>query len=422
MNPKDKLRQQMCWVIGKIHEEYLSTPSSKPVTFDLPTVHVVGGGFPDKERQVNLVRKLAEEGFVNITDYSGSDWSLGEDEELRVKWMNAIMLTTTEKKLETASQKYACEIVADESSELEEELDNGWLHIKEFLSHEAKIGDIQYDGQIMKIVEYIANEREELIYEGKIPEKEYIVLVPGADSTGPAVNDYNVGKFLVLLERQGIVRDLHLPMFVRELENKEVVEVKTRTHVWMSTSYAIKEAIRYPAKFRNEIPRLKIKNWKKFLEIKEKVAEVEEKSESAKVGDETAPEEAPASNVYAISVKDREIWVNDWRIGRPHATGAPMELLLHVLPLAPNTKVTREGLPTYVKELVGTKNLRKLLEACGFTREIRKVFFSRVGPKSFVYEGDKRAIASLEKAGVNVNLLLKELEVAHLRMNRNRTA
>ncbi len=121
---------------------------------------------------------------------------------------------------------------------------------------------------------------------------------------------------------------------------------------------------------------------------------------------------------YIISVKDREIWVNDYLIARPHATGYNLEFFDYVRHQLQNTKIELEtisnksGFMDLKNELKGRRFI-KILNALGFKGEVKKAFFYKVGPYTCYYRGDKITKEDLEEAGVKIPLFLKELEVSH---------
>ncbi|MDD5688939.1 MAG: hypothetical protein PHQ76_01510 [Caldisericia bacterium] len=157
-----------------------------------------------------------------------------------------------------------------------------WISIEKFLPEKF---DIDYDEKVRKIIEYIKERRETLIYEGKNPEQSYVFLSPVSDESdgiGSAISDFNVGKFLVLLKRTGVIENLHLPIFIQETQNKEIISVRSSTPVWLSPELAVRESLETPKEFRRKIPRFQIKNWDKFLEAVKGLQELEKKKEIAK--------------------------------------------------------------------------------------------------------------------------------------------
>jgi len=117
---------------------------------------------------------------------------------------------------------------------------------------------------------------------------------------------------------------------------------------------------------------------------------------------------------YLITIKDREIWVNDYLIGKPHAVGSNFEFLEHIQSHPSNTQIKRENLDEDFQEQIVNKRFIKILNALGFKGEIKKAFFYKVGENSLFYRGNKITREDLIKAGVKIPLFLKQLEVAHM--------
>ena len=129
-------------------------------------------------------------------------------------------------------------------------------------------------------------------------------------------------------------------------------------------------------------------------------------------------------NEYKILVKDREIWINEYLIGKPHAVGNNFEFFDYVRQQPPNTKIELSKIPDSVGWLTMKENIKgrrfiKILNALGFKGEIKKAFFYKVGKNTLHYRGDKVNKEDLEKAGLKFNLFLKELEVANAKIVPN---
>lgn len=130
--------------------------------------------------------------------------------------------------------------------------------------------------------------------------------------------------------------------------------------------------------------------------------------------DKNLPEE------FTISVKDREIRINDYIIGKPHAAGSNFEFFDYIRSQAPHTKINRNELPSKfgnlsIQERVRNKRFVKILNELGFKGEILKAFFYKRGKNTISYRGDKITKKDLGETGIKTQLFLKELEVAHIR-------
>ena len=75
-------------------------------------------------------------------------------------------------------------------------------------------------------------------------------------------------------------------------------------------------------------------------------------------------------------------------------------------------------MPEWLKQEIGRKRLVAVIAGVGFTGEIKKAFFPVVSKTSIKYRGDKITTEELEEAGVRINLLVKQLELADMK-NKN---
>lgn len=123
-------------------------------------------------------------------------------------------------------------------------------------------------------------------------------------------------------------------------------------------------------------------------------------------------------NEYEVFVKDREIWINNYLIGKPHATGSNFEFFDYIQSQEPHKKISRDELPSEfgdlsLKKQVEKKSFIKILNGLGFKGEILKAFFYKRGKDTVTYAGNKISKEYLEKNGIKINILLKELDLAH---------
>lgn len=126
---------------------------------------------------------------------------------------------------------------------------------------------------------------------------------------------------------------------------------------------------------------------------------------------------------YEIAVKDREIWINEYLVGKPHAVGSNFEFFEYVRSKPVNTLIERDKMPKWgdgvgyasVKDEVKNKSFIKMLNELGFKGGILKAFFYKRSRDSLIYRGDEITKEDLEKAGIKKDVFLKELELAHAR-------
>lgn len=123
------------------------------------------------------------------------------------------------------------------------------------------------------------------------------------------------------------------------------------------------------------------------------------------------------SEKFKLSIKDREIWINEYIIGRPYATGSNLEFLQYVRSKTPGTVIDRADLPVggrlSLGVQVGKKPFSKILSELGFKGELLKMFFSKHTKSTVAYRGDELTVEDLKKAGVSRLQLQQQLEAAH---------
>lgn len=115
-----------------------------------------------------------------------------------------------------------------------------------------------------------------------------------------------------------------------------------------------------------------------------------------------------------LAVKDREIWINEFLIAKPFATGTGYEFLEYIRSQEPNTPIVRTKLPELLKADTKGKSFIKLLNGLGFKGELLKTFFYDRGEHKITYRGDRITDKMFREAGVRPEVVLKELELAHL--------
>lgn len=122
---------------------------------------------------------------------------------------------------------------------------------------------------------------------------------------------------------------------------------------------------------------------------------------------------------FQLTVKDREIWIGNFLLSKPHAVGTNFETLEFVISKKANTPIKKSELPNYLKEEIGSRSLADILYQLGFTGEILKAFFPKRSKKGIIeYAGNKITKKGLESRGINIPLLMKQLEMAHIKNNR----
>ena len=110
--------------------------------------------------------------------------------------------------------------------------------------------------------------------------------------------------------------------------------------------------------------------------------------------------------------------MNEYIIAKPYAVGCPRGMFDYVRTQPKNKVIKKENMPEWLKQEIGRKRLVAVIAGVGFTGEIRKAFFPVVSKTSIKYRGDKITTEELEEAGVRINLLVKQLELADMK-NKN---
>ena len=117
-------------------------------------------------------------------------------------------------------------------------------------------------------------------------------------------------------------------------------------------------------------------------------------------------------DTYRMSMKKgNEIWINDFLLSRPHATGRPLTLFEYVYQ-NPNKQIVRKNMPQWVQDELSGKRFIRMLNDLGFKHEIREAFFRKVA-KSQLYFRSEVSKAELEDDGIDIRKFLSQLKEAH---------
>lgn len=132
----------------------------------------------------------------------------------------------------------------------------------------------------------------------------------------------------------------------------------------------------------------------------------------------TKPTHTERAKKFKISIKDRKLMINGYILSEPHATGN-LEFMEYVVKKHKAfDKISKEGLPIFIKTAIKDKSFSKTLTDLGFKGEIRKAFFEKISKDSLYYKGNEITLKDIEESGVNFNLFQKELELANLRKTK----
>ncbi len=72
MTPEERVNEYYWWVLSRIKEEILTTPSKKPIAYELS--HVAAAGVPNNETERNIIWKLHELGAIKVIEETPRDW------------------------------------------------------------------------------------------------------------------------------------------------------------------------------------------------------------------------------------------------------------------------------------------------------------------------------------------------------------
>ncbi|OGL82258.1 hypothetical protein A3I41_05480 [Candidatus Uhrbacteria bacterium RIFCSPLOWO2_02_FULL_48_18] len=140
--------------------------------------------------------------------------------------------------------------------------------------------------------------------------------------------------------------------------------------------------------------------------------------ENIKINQEQKTNENFFEDIYKITVKDREIWINNYLLSKPHATGNNFDFFEFIIRQPKQTKIQLDSIQNQehrkaMTKAIGGRRFVKILNALGFKGEIKKAFFNKVGADSLCFQGQKVSKDDLDKNGVKMTVFIKELEVAH---------
>lgn len=161
-----------------------------------------------------------------------------------------------------------------------------------------------------------------------------------------------------------------------------------------------------------------------FYHLESKFKNSFKSKESSSSGQKFNATNKQTAQQFTISVRDREIWINDYLISKPHAVGVNYEFFDYIRNQPINVSIIRnkiqpEGGGANIKEQIGEKSFIKILNDLGFKGEILKAFFYNRSKDSLTYRGDVITKDDLLQAGINLPLLLQELKVAHTKNSPN---
>ncbi len=460
MTPEERVNQEIWWVLQRIKEENLVAGDGNTFFYDT-TSSLIAPGVPNRGRERKIIQnKLAqEEKAIKIIKEIEPSWTGGKNgfylkvlqpkfDEVYKKYQKACDLQSylnnyqqkvfkEEKKLPKFSQvenidnkektTLASSIRKHKGRMFERGSGGGYynrshpIRPKEKLSANEIVDGFSSSNYrfVLTVIEKIASLAEFSLdrtvhYQLQSPPGQLLIqermLLTKFESFGLFRNAGEDGIHGIATLR-GVNTDT-IRKIITEI-NKRQLALPTKSEDKsgdLKTRYdQLLEEIRKPKEPAQDLK----KRYEKTIE--EKVVSQRQNEPSEKLSTSSIPDK------YKISVKDREIWVNNYLIGKPHAVGSNFEFLEYVRNQPPDTKIElttipNEAIRATVKETIQGRRFIKILNALGFKGEIKKAFFYKVGNDSLYYRGDEITKTDLEKAGVKIYLFLKELEVAHARI------
>jgi len=119
--------------------------------------------------------------------------------------------------------------------------------------------------------------------------------------------------------------------------------------------------------------------------------------------------------IFRIQTGDKDIMINDYIIAKPYQTHPNRELFDYVRSKPKNKLIKKSEMPDWLKADIGNKRLLNMLAGAGFTGQIREAFFPVISKAAIKYRGNEVTRKDLEKAGVKIKQLIKQLELADIK-------
>lgn len=176
--------------------------------------------------------------------------------------------------------------------------------------------------------------------------------------------------------------------------------------------------LKYTKDFCPKKPKEKYKN---INANKKEVSQKDKNDLIIKSPNKKAGEPSVLPKSFELKVQDRQIWINNYFLSKPHAVGNNFDFLEYIRSKPRNTRIKRNELPNAadwdLKNQVSNKGFTKILNSLGFKGELLKAYFPKRSIDELVYRGDKITQKELEKDGIKIPVLIKELELANEKNN-----
>lgn len=133
--------------------------------------------------------------------------------------------------------------------------------------------------------------------------------------------------------------------------------------------------------------------------------------------EEKQKKEGDSPKDFEIKIIDRQIWINNYFLSKPQALGKNLEFFEYVRSRPKKTIIRRNELPNKnnwdLKTQITGTGFIKILNCLGFKGELLKAYFPKRGKNELIYRGDKITRKEIEKDGIKISILIKELELAN---------
>jgi|GEM_PF-2500410 len=321
MTPEEKFNQEIWWILQEIkHEEY-RTPKGKEVEFFIKKNIIKKGNqrmnidstFPEEEVQRKLLDKLKEWGVISFEPVNdilrGSDIYSPSIYALKIK----------KPKFDEFYKKYESGNSSKKNEQWVEpilrKLKDGSILLEDSLPEKI---DFDYDNDLQKLIDYIDREgRVMSFYEDKDFSKSFIFLNPAAENYRSFMQ-FNSFVFLVYLSREKIVTDLYLPVYIKEKikidgEKLGILQYKPPLIDWGERNLegSIRSHLEYGTSLFPRVIRFIIKDWTKFLKIKN---ELEAKESEKNVKKNSKSLEEKHENGLDFDLVRSVLYINEHKI------------------------------------------------------------------------------------------------------------
>ena len=144
-----------------------------------------------------------------------------------------------------------------------------WVSIAEVLKQDKSFV-WTISEEIKSVVKIVEGEYHQFAFDADDLEQPFPVYMPPSQELGDAIRKENTWRFLAYLEAEGIISNLHIPVFKRN-KNQELAELRF-LGVYLNTEAALMDSLRNPEKFKKDyVTSFKVEDWARFRKVAENV-------------------------------------------------------------------------------------------------------------------------------------------------------